>query len=69
MRLRKLDPSVRKHVYIPESITNEIEVLLCDPISGEVRYGSWSDLVTKLLKEWLEKQRKQPNRVPDRLVS
>lgn len=55
---RKVDQSVRKHIYIPESITNEIEVLLCDPISGDVRYGTWSDLVTKLLKEWLETQRK-----------
>lgn len=55
---KKLDPSVRKHIYIPESLANEIEVLLCDPLSGEVRYGAWSDLATRLFKDWLERQRK-----------
>lgn len=44
---------------IPFSLFNEVQLLLMDPRYGKVKFGELSKLVTQLLNEWVEKQRKK----------
>ena len=46
------------HVMVPISLFKEIKLLLMDPLRGRVKYRAMSGLVTMLLREWVEKQRK-----------
>ena len=46
------------HVMVPISLFKEVKLLLMDPLRGRVKYRAMSGLMTSLLKEWVEKQRK-----------
>lgn len=59
-RRPKLDRPVHKRTHIPESVLNEVEILLADPLTGRPRHGAFSALVTMLLKQWLTTQRITP---------
>ena len=48
-----VDQSVRKHVYIPQSLVDRIEPQLIDPLTDRLRHGAWSDLITKLLRGYV----------------
>ena len=45
-------------ITLPDSIATQVELLLCDAMTGKPAYGARGDLITKLLREWLEKQYK-----------
>lgn len=49
------DPPVKVHLSLPTSIVAKIELLLFDPVRGQMRYGGMSDLVKSLLNQWIEK--------------
>lgn len=55
-RKPKADPTRDRHVYIPQSIHDQVEEALADPVTGKAPKGSFSTLVTQLLREWLEGQ-------------
>ncbi len=57
-RRPRKDRPVYKRINIPESVCNEVEILLANPLTGEPRYGVWGHLVTQLLKDWLETKRR-----------
>lgn len=48
------------HVYIPESMTFEMELLLHDPRTGKLRYGARNDLFVSLLRDWLDRIKQAP---------
>ena len=50
-----VDPPVRKRINIPESVANQIDVLLADPLTGDVAYSAWSNYITKLINDDLKK--------------
>ena len=46
-------------VSIPESVFNQVHLLLLDPTRARTRYGTMSGLVTALFREWLDGKRKE----------
>lgn len=44
---------------IPAPVYREVRVLLLDPKTGRPAYGALTNLVSGLLREWVEAQRKQ----------
>jgi hypothetical protein len=44
---------------IPADLDVELKVLLANPVQGRVRYGAMSNLVTKLLRNWVAQQKKE----------
>lgn len=55
------DPPVFWKVSIPKSISDQIEILFADPVTGAVQYGARAALVQELLTEWLRKKQRQPS--------
>lgn len=41
-------------------------MLLLDPMAGKIEYGALSNLVTRLLREWVEKQIEEKRGQDDR---
>ena len=54
----KLEGTKGIHAMVPISLFKEVKLLLMDPLRGRVRYRAMSGLVTMLLRDWVEKQRK-----------
>lgn len=52
------EPYVRRHLTLPADIDGEVELRLYSPLEARVPYGAYANLVARLLKEWLEEQRK-----------
>ena len=48
---------VRKQVHIPAYLAAEFELLHFDPVYRKPRYGVWSEVVTKLIREYMDSQR------------
>jgi len=57
-RKKLSDRPVDRHFNIPMSIAVKVDLLLADPLTGKPKHGAWSTLVTRLLNDWLEKQKK-----------
>lgn len=55
-KVSHLDPPIKWRVNIPESIAAKVELMLLNPLTGDIRYGARSDLITKLLKQWLDER-------------
>lgn len=55
-RKRLADRSLSKDISIPESVVLQVDLLLLNRLRGRVIPGSWSKLVTRLLREWLDQQ-------------
>lgn len=56
-RSKRLDRPIKKTINLPQSIIEETESYLFDPVRGKVRHGALSALVTDLLiKSNLEKE-------------
>lgn len=46
------------HFYCPIALYKEVKILLFDPRVGRTKYGGMTALITALLREWVETQRK-----------
>lgn len=56
--MRKLtDRRLEQKLYIHETILTEVRLHLFSPLRGGIRYGALSELVNRLLKDWLATQR------------
>lgn len=44
---------------IPSSVALAVELRLTDPLTGKPAHGARSQLITKLLREWLNEQQKK----------
>lgn len=58
-RRKKTDAPVRILLHIPSSVDAELRLLLSDPFTQQLKYGALSDLITQLLREWLDQQKKR----------
>ncbi len=56
---KHIEPTVQFKGRLPASLVREVKILLLDPTTGQVRYGSLSDLLTKLLRDWVNEMRLQ----------
>lgn len=55
---KNLDRPVEWKLSLPQSVTAPVALLLTDPLTGLPKHGARARLVTQLLKEWLDNQRK-----------
>jgi hypothetical protein len=51
--IKRAERTIAKKVYLPESLAGTIDLLLVDDMRRKPRYGAFSQLVTKLLNEYL----------------
>ncbi len=56
MKKKRASAGVHWHIYISEHLSNKVELLLLDPLTGRTRYGAKGQLVEKLLTEYLRSQ-------------
>lgn len=56
---RKIDRPVEKKVSIPESVTTRVDILLFSEVEGKVPHGAWSELITRLLTQYLNQFQQQ----------
>lgn len=59
-----MTPTVEWKCRIPVDIAVKIDTFLLDPVRQEVAYGRRSQLVTQLLRAWLETTATNPQAVP-----
>ncbi|HYE38131.1 hypothetical protein [Methylocaldum sp.] len=57
-RTANTEKSIRWRIEVKERIAAQVELLLLDPLTGDIAYGARSALVNQLLREWLDKQRR-----------
>lgn len=50
-------PPVKKNLSLPAEIVTQVELRLYDPSLGKAAYGSWTELLTMLLRRWLDEQK------------
>ena len=53
-------PSQRMCLYLSADLVRQVDAHLVDPIDGERKYGAFSALVTRLLREWLDQHPATP---------
>lgn len=51
-------PSVEWKAHIPVDLAGQVELLLLDPVTSKPRHGARSELVTRLLRDWILNQQK-----------
>jgi len=57
-RPKRKEAVAQLNVYIPSELLEKIRILMVDPATGRVAHGSLSHLVTKLLRDWLNEQKR-----------
>ena len=57
-RRAKSDRPTARKLWLPESLSNELDILLLNPLTGRTAHGAFSSLVTELLRKWLAEHRK-----------
>lgn len=50
-------PTVEWKHWIPVDLAAEVELLLKDPVRDKVKYGARGELLTQLLRKWVDEQR------------
>jgi hypothetical protein len=61
-------PRERVSIFVSQDILAEVKLILADPLSGQARWGGWTNLVDGLLREWVDKQRKSNVRLERRFT-
>jgi len=54
------DPLEQLNVCVKASLLRKVRILLIDPMTGKVTYGALSALVTKLLNDYVDSKKKEP---------
>lgn len=57
MKLPSGIKKVRLHIWLPEDLATEINVLLADPLRGRAKYGKMSALGETLFRDWVNQQK------------
>ena len=55
-RPKLLEPRVRLEACIPEDLYAKVNLMLLDPVRGARKQGALGDLITALLRKWLQDQ-------------
>lgn len=58
-RPRKAEEGIRIHFSLPASLVAELNLLTFDPVRGKPAYGQRTKLFTMLLREYLNKKKKE----------
>lgn len=53
-RPKKTDRPCRLEAKVPESVLSRVNLELYSEIEGKIPHGKMSELITSLLREWLE---------------
>lgn len=53
---RKAEESVKRHIALPRSISDDVDRVLLDPLRRKAKHGELSRLITNLLDKWLDEQ-------------
>lgn len=53
-RHKRHDRPVEKIISFPQSIVEQVDASLRDPLTQRTRFGGWSELLTTLLSKWLD---------------
>lgn len=56
---KKTIPHVRREIWIPSDLAEDLDKLLHNPLQQRRRYGALSLLCTQMLMNWVEQQRNQ----------
>ena len=51
-----LDRPIKWRISIPFSIASRVDLLLSDPTTGTASIGARSELLSRMLRQWLEAQ-------------
>lgn len=60
-RPRKTDRPVSLHIYLPESVKNELDLVLYSPLLGRVPAGAYSVFYETLTRQALDKLKENAN--------
>lgn len=60
-RPRSLKRKTHWHLMIDEDLANTIDILHIDPLTQRPRYGARAELISQLLRDWVETKRKEPS--------
>jgi hypothetical protein len=52
-------------VWLDAELAAQVRLLLLDPMTGKMRWGGWRGLITRLLRDWIEKQKLDPSEAND----
>jgi hypothetical protein len=53
-RHKRHDRPVQKKINFRESLVSQVDASLRDPLTGQPRFASWSELLHELLDGWLD---------------
>lgn len=53
----KADRPVERHIYLPKSLHDELEVVLFSPAEGRVPHGAWSMFFETLARQALTRMK------------
>jgi len=57
-------PNIDWKIRIPQPLAAEVELILLDPLRGEVKYGERSQLIESLLRDWVDEKRNKADLTP-----
>lgn len=55
-RHRQTDRPVAKKLSLRQSLVEQVDASLVDPLTHRPEFGSWSELVEALLEGWLDRR-------------
>jgi len=59
-------PTARKTIHIDENVAARVDLLLLEPSRAKPKFGAWSKLCEKLLRQWVADQVVKPKEVGER---
>ena len=57
MPTKYTEPRVRREYQLPESLALAFDLYLYDPVRGRPKFGKGSEVVARLIREFLSKQK------------
>ena len=55
-RPKNVVPTARKTIHIDENLAARVDLLLLEPSRARPKFGAWSKLCERLLREWVNEQ-------------
>ena len=56
---KKVIRPVEKRINLPEDLVARVDLMLWSDVEQRVPFGAWSELTTRLLKEYLDQHQQQ----------
>lgn len=62
MRRSTIDYVLVGRLDLPKDLADDVKLLLMDPVTGRTRYGELRRISTMLWSNWVDSQRRNPNK-------